>query len=546
MRTAKMPALGERRSGVLLHPTSLPGPHGCGDLGAAAHRFVDFLAESGQSWWQMLPVGPVGYGNSPYMAMSAFAGDTRLISLDVLHEEGLLDSDDLTTNVPPDDGRVRFEEVAALREPLLRKAAARFLRRREESDHARFHAFCSDHQSWLDDYALFLALRREFGNVSWTGWDEGLRDRRPEALEAARKRLKEEIDVERFLQYEFARQWSMLRDKCRVRGIGLVGDIPVFVAHESVDVWANRDLFFLDETGLQTVVAGVPPDYFSKTGQRWGHPLYRWDRLRERGYGWWISRFRRTLGMFDAVRIDHFIGFQRYWEIPASCETAVDGRYVDGPGADFFQVLESEIGRAPIIAEDLGAVTPEVVALRDQFGFPGMRVLQFAFGGDFMTNDHLPHLYPSSSVVYTGTHDNETTVGWYRALKSRVKKKDPGAPKELAQLTRYVGGRSSQIHWDLIRLAQMSVADLAVTPMQDLLGLGSEARMNTPSHALGNWAWRLKEGQMEGVAERLRELTETYGRMMPGRVENGELRIENGELRMENGEWRTESEGVKG
>lgn len=517
-----IPVLKDRRSGVLLQLTSLPGPHGSGDLGPAAPRFAEFLAAAGQGWWQMLPAGPSGYGNCPYMAASAFAGNPEWISLERLREDRLLGRGDLGIELPRANGKVRFEEMRRFREPRLRKAASEFFRQGRHEDLARFEAFGSDHAAWLPDYALWCALKARYGAISWTEWPAEIRGRDPQALARARQELADEIRLHQFYQYEFARQWSELRDRCRVLGIGLIGDVPIYVAHESADVWAHPELFHLDDAGRPVLVAGVPPDYFSPTGQRWGHPLYRWDRLRENGYAWWVARLGRVLGMFDAVRLDHFIGFHRYWEIPASCPTAVEGRWAEGPGADLFDALQRELGSIPIIAEDLGVVTPGVIALRDRYGFPGMRVLQFAFGGNPSLNDHLPHRYPFSCVVYTGTHDNDTTLGWYHALCARADAGDAEAVRERAFLRRYLGGEPAAIHWDLARLAIHSTADLAIIPAQDLLGVGPEGRMNLPSTPTGNWEWRMEESALDDrIGIRLRDLTETYGRVPPSMAAAG-------------------------
>jgi 4-alpha-glucanotransferase len=438
------------------------------------------------------------------------------ISLERLREDRLLGRGDLGADLPRADGKVRFEEMRRFREPRLRKAAGEFFRQGRHEDLARFEAFGFDHAAWLPDYALWCALKARHGAVSWTEWPAELRGRDPQALARARQELAGEIRYHHFCQYEFARQWSGFRDQCRVLGIGLIGDVPIYVAHESADVWAHPELFHLDDAGRPALVAGVPPDYFSPTGQRWGHPLYRWDRLREDGYAWWVARLGRVLGMFDAVRLDHFIGFQHYWEIPASCPTAVEGRWVEGPGADLFDALQRELGSMPIIAEDLGVVTPEVITLRDRYDFPGMRVLQFAFGGDHSWNDHLPHRYPFSCVVYTGTHDNDTTRGWFRALGVRAEAGDADARRELAFLRRYLGGESTAIHWDMTRLAILSTADLAIIPAQDLLGIGPEGRMNLPSTPTGNWEWRMEEAALDDrIGARLRDLAETYGRVSP-------------------------------
>ena len=498
--------LSERASGVLLHPTSLPGPRGCGDLGPEAHAFAASLASAGQSWWQMLPVGPAGYGNSPYSAHSAFAGEPLLTSVDVLVEEGLLPRSALETAPPPAD-RVDYATVRAARERDLRSAFTAFSRRTR--DHARFELFCADNASWLEDYALYAAIKRMRQNRPWTRWEPDLRERDEAAMDRARHALRDEIHQQRFEQFVFFRQWQALHGGCRRLGIGLIGDLPIFVAHDSADVWANRDLFLLDAQGEPTVVAGVPPDYFSETGQRWGNPIYDWKRLEQTGFRWWLQRFAQTFARFDAVRLDHFIGFTRDWEIPGGDRTAERGSWHRAPGARLFEAL----GPAQLIAEDLGAVTPEVTALRDRFGFPGMKVLQFAFGTDPQASTFLPHGYERNAVAYTGTHDNDTTVGWFR---------DPGSPRHppqereserraaLAYLGVRDGGR--EIHWDLIRGAWSSVANLAVAPAQDLLGLGSSARMNVPGTVDGNWEWRLSSRLPQEVLERLGEMTRIYGR----------------------------------
>lgn len=523
MGGGSMPELSERRAGVLMHLTSLPGPHGCGGLGAEAERFVEFLAEAGQSWWQMLPVGPPGYGNGPYMATSAFALSPLLLSLDELSRQGRLQGGDLDPIGSDHPHRVDYATAERARDGRLRRAAEDFTARAKAEERAAYRKFCEAEAAWLDDHALFCALKEATHGASWTAWEGDLRRREPAALERARRRLAPEIARHKYIQFELGRQWGVLRDRCRASRVGLIGDLPIFVAHESSDVWAHPDAFWLDEKGRSTVVAGVPPDYFSRTGQRWGHPLYRWDVLRARGYGWWMDRLARTFELFDAIRLDHFIGFVRYWEIPASCPTAVEGRWVAGPGEDFFHAVIRRFGGAPIIAEDLGLVTPEVIALRERFQLPGMRVLQFAFGGDPARNPHLPHSYMQPTVVYTGTHDNDTTAGWYRELCNRAdREEEADAVRERAFLLRYAVSDGREIHWDLIRLAHSSCANLAVIPMQDLLGLGSEARMNLPSAATGNWEWRMEAGAASPeMAGRLRGITETYVRAAPA-MEAGE------------------------
>jgi 4-alpha-glucanotransferase len=485
---------------MLLHPTSLPGPAQGGDIGPEARGFVDFLADAGQRWWQMLPVGPTGYGNSPYSAQSACAGNPMLISGDRLVGEGLLADTDL----------------ARPREEQLRGAFASFHARDRD---AGFVAFCEQAAPWLEDFALYRALKKAHGERQWTLWEPALRDRHPEALARARATHADEMAYVRFQQWRFASDWRALRAYAHERGVALIGDLPIFVAHDSADVWQHREQFQLDGAGQPTVVAGVPPDYFSESGQRWGNPLYRWPFMRAGGYRWWIDRFRATLGFFDVVRLDHFIGFQRYWEIPAQEETAVAGRWMKGPGTAFFRALKSALGSLPLIAEDLGAVTPAVHALRDRFGLPGIKILQFAFGTDPSAPDFLPHNYPRPSVAYTGTHDNDTTVGWFQ---------DPGSgtrsaaqtEKERQAALHYLGsdGDPGDIHWKMIRAVMMSVANVAIIPVQDLLGLGSEARMNRPGTEGGNWSWRLPAGALTpALGARLLDLTRTYDRVLdPG------------------------------
>ena len=493
--------LSERASGVLLHPTSLPGRHGCGDAGPEAHSFAEWMRDAGQRWWQMLPVGPVGYGNSPYSALSAFAGNPLFISLDRLVEEELLPRGALAETPALPEGRVDYRAARAWRDKCLRVSYQAFKKR--GSDRGPFEVFCADNASWLDDYALYAALKQARGERPWAEWEPDLRARDPEALDRARHALREEMGQQRFEQFVFARHWRSLKLRCAELGVGLIGDLPIFAAHDSADVWAHRELFFLDAQGQPTVVAGVPPDYFSATGQRWGNPLYRWDALERTGFRWWVERFARMLERFDAIRLDHFIGFQRYWEIPASEPTARKGRWVPGPGAGLFEAVRRVHRSLPLIAEDLGAVTPEVTALRDQFNLPGIKLLQFAFGTDPQAPTFLPHDYPRHCVAYTGTHDNDTTRGWFEKL----------GPDERRHVLDYLGTSGREIHWEMVRCVWRSVAALGLAPAQDLLGLGSEARMNLPGTAQGNWEWRLEPGQPgPGEQERLRDLTRIYGR----------------------------------
>ena len=482
--------LDQRASGVLLHPTSLPGRHGCGDLGAEAREFASWLSHAGQRFWQMLPVGPVGYGNSPYSALSSFAGNPLLISLDRLVDEGLLPRSSLHDPPPFKPRRTDYAAARAWREAQLRRAFEAFAKR--TSDQPAFESFCSSQAFWLEDFALYSAIKRSRGDKAWTEWEPELRARDKGAMDRARLALRGEIEQQRFEQFLFARQWQALRDDCAAQGIALIGDLPIFVAHDSADVWAHRELFFLDPQGQPTVIAGVPPDYFSATGQRWGNPLYRWE---EPTLKWWLARFAKLLEMFDALRLDHFIGFTRYWEIPASEPTAMNGHWVPGPGARLFDRL----GKAPLIAEDLGAVTPEVTALRDRYSFPGIKLLQFAFGTDPQAATFLPHHYSRNSVAYTGTHDNDTTVGWFSHI--------PAA--ERAKALVYIGGTGKEIHWEMLRAVWASVANIAIAPMQDICGLGTEARMNHPGTLEGNWEWRLIDLP---APDRLRDMTETYGR----------------------------------
>ncbi len=504
MTVARLPKLDDRSSGVLLHPTSLADGPENGDLGPEAWRFVDFLADAGQAWWQMLPVGPPGYGGSPYSAQSAFAGSPMLVSLERLAQDGLLPSVDPTRP----------------REPQLRAAFSGFERgARREITRADFDAFCAGARAWLDDFALYRALKRAHDEVQWTRWPAPLRDREPTALAEARRTFADEIAYARFAQWRFWADFTALRDHAHARGVGLIGDIPIFAAHDSADVWQHRELFTLDETtGEPSLVAGVPPDYFSETGQRWGNPLYRWDRLQQHGFGWWVDRFRALLSAFDAVRIDHFIGFSRYWEIPGEERTAIKGHFRPGPGAAFFDAVLAALGELPLIAEDLGVVTPDVKALRDRYHLPGMKVLQFAFASSTGDSDFLPHNYARRSVVYTGTHDNDTTVGWFFDRGGPMRGPEQ-TERERRAVLRYLGLRADDeppdIHWRLIRLALASVANVAITPAQDLLGLGSEARMNRPGTDRDNWRFRLAPGALTAdVAARLRDLTETYARVV--------------------------------
>jgi 4-alpha-glucanotransferase len=506
----------QRSSGILLHPTSLPSRHGIGDLGDSAYQFIDFLKACKQRYWQVLPLGPTGYADSPYQCFSAFAGNPMLISLDGLVGKGLLNKDDVG-NIPADfeDARVNYGPVIEYKTERLHRAHKNFTS--EHSEYGDFQAFCEKEKGWLDDYALFMAIKNDRGGGSWVEWPLELIQRDPAALDRERERLGTQIDYQHFVQWLFFQQWSALKWAAGERGIQIIGDLPIFVAHDSSDAWANPHLFFLDEKGQPTVVAGVPPDYFSATGQRWGNPLYRWNLMRENGYAWWISRLKQLLQMVDVIRIDHFRGFESYWEIPASEPTAVKGRWLKGPADDFFHKVAEELGGLPLIAEDLGDITPDVIALRKRLELPGMAVLQFAFSSD-TSNPFLPHNFDDDLAVYTGTHDNETMMGWFNREDASGTTDDMEIVRRERQFARrYANIRESgKANWDFIRLAWSSIADIAVTPMQDLLGLDNGARMNMPGREQGNWQWRVLKEQLADdlIATRLADMTETYGRIV--------------------------------
>jgi len=511
----------ERSSGILLHPTSLPGPYGIGDLGPQAYRFVDWLESTGCKLWQVLPLGPTGYGDSPYQCFSAFAGNPYLISFDLLLQDGLLTHDDLKDMPDFDASRVDFGLLIPWKLNLLQKAFSGLARSGSEALHKEFDYFCAENASWLDDYALFMSIKEANGGGAWNAWNKSIRRRRKSAMDKARKEHAENVQRYSFYQFLFFRQWHNIHTYANERDIRIIGDIPIFIAYDSADAWGNPELFYLDEDSLPTVVAGVPPDYFSPTGQLWGNPLYRWDAHKETGYAWWLDRFRAVLKMVDIVRLDHFRGFAGYYEIPFGAETAETGRWVPGPGSDFFKILDEKLSdvrtseiELPIIAEDLGLITPDVVELRDSFKLPGMKILQFGFDG--AKNPFLPHNYPAHCVAYTGTHDNDTARGWFDSAPEEEREfalrylniqssngSDPSSPPQ--------DRPSHGFPWNLIRSVWSSVAVYAVTPMQDALGLGGDARMNFPSRLGGNWEWRMKEeDQSEGMVNRLRELNELY------------------------------------
>lgn len=495
-----------RTSGILLHPTSLPGRFGIGDIGPEAFRFIEFLADSGQRLWQVLPLGPAAYGNSPYMCYSAMAGNPLLISLEWLQGDGWLPADafDGVPDLPPEF--VDYEAAIAIKLPILRQACANFHTNANAEQRDAYDAFCDRAAPWLDDYALFMALKSAHDNEQWFRWPAEYARREPGAIARARTELHEEITFHRYLQFEFFQQWSKLKAYANEKEIQIIGDIPIYVAQDSAEVWGNPEIFCLDEQTLEPAwMSGVPPDYFSATGQLWGNPVYRWDYLAETGYKWWFQRFYALLDQVDLIRIDHFRAFAAYWAVPHGETTALNGDWVEGPGAAFFEALDHELGTLPIVAEDLGIITPDVEALRDQFAFPGMKILHFAFDSG-PRNPYLPYNYEHPNcMVYTGTHDNNTTVGWFQAR----------SPEEQDRVLNYLGYPDpSEIHWHLMRLASSSSANQAIFPLQDVLGLDGRSRMNTPSEASGNWQWRYVPGVCSPeLAERLAALTATYGRI---------------------------------
>ncbi len=502
-----------RTSGILLHPTSLPGGHGIGDLGQSAYRFVDFLNAAGMGLWQVLPLGPTGAANSPYQSLSSFAGNPLLISLEALVAEDVLRSSELPDKDFP-ESRTEYNRARSCKAKTLRRAYTQFTAGNGKKGFRNgFADFCSAESAWLDDFTLFMALKHEFSGSAWFEWPANdLRMRDQDAMAAARRDLADETGFHAFCQYAFFSQWRALREYAADKGVRLMGDIPIYVAHDSADVWTSPQFFTLDKKGRATMVAGVPPDYFSPTGQLWGNPLYQWEVLAENGFDWWKARIHATLQMVDMLRIDHFRGFEAYWQVDAREETAVNGKWVKGPGAKLFTALKQELGALPIVAEDLGIITPEVTALRKQFGMPGMKVLQFAFcdGAEM----YLPHTYESECVVYTATHDNDTTVGWYRAEGGDYEHMDRNTiDRERDRTRRYLARDGSDIHMDLIRLAMGSVAAIAIFPMQDVLGLDNSARMNRPGITDNQWEWRMTAEQLQQAPSGiLRDMAELYGR----------------------------------
>lgn len=508
-----------RHSGLILHPTALPGPYGMGEIGHAAYTFVDQLKAAGQRLWQILPLVPTGMGQSPYGAESAFGGNPLLIDFRFLMKTGLLHQDEirLPTNLPV--GQVDFDRVVPARWAVLHHVCRHFYTRADGDLLERFANFCERQSFWLDDYALFAALKADQDGVSWTNWPAALRRRDPAALAAARKRLVTAMDHVKICQFLFAQQWSQLRRYCADAGVQILGDLPIFVAEDSADVWVHARMFYLDKSYRPTVVGGVPPDYFSETGQRWGNPLYRWDVMAQQGYAWWIARIRHAFEMVDILRIDHFRGFEAYWEIPAAASQATEGRWVAGPGIAFFRKLKTVLGDLPIVAEDLGHITEPVRQLLAETGYPGMRVAQFSFGADSqdagVPRDRRPHTYPVNALAYTGTHDNNTTLGWYtEAFCDEVDDNNPGQAHERQALLDYLVSDGRELHWDVMRCVWQSPALAAIAPVQDVLGLGAAGRFNTPGVVDNNWNWRLLPDQLTPAhLRRLRRLTAETGRL---------------------------------
>lgn len=493
----------QRKSGVLLHPTSFPGPYGIGDLGNSAYKFIDFLAESGQSLWQVLPIGPTGYGDSPYQAFSSFAGQPLLISPDHLIELGLLHEEDIEIKAW-DPYHVDYGPVIEYKNDLFRKAFEHFEKGSFEELDADFKKFNREQKSWLSDYALFMAVKDHHNGVMWTQWDHEIAFPEEETKKKWAKKLAKGVKYYKFLQFLFFTEWFALKSYANEKGISIIGDIPIFVAFDSSDVWGSKELFYLDQEGHPVVVAGVPPDYFSETGQLWGNPLYNWEKHKEEDYKWWINRIHMNLKLVDILRIDHFRGFEAYWAVPYGETTAIKGEWRKGPFKDLFYALENALGKnLPIIAEDLGVITPEVEDLRDSFHFPGMKILQFAFES-IEENGFLPHNYVPHSVCYSGTHDNDTSLGWYQKASEISRDK----------VRRYMNTDGNDICWDFIRTCFGSVSEMAVVPLQDVLSLDSEARMNTPGVAAGNWQWRYDVNSLSPfIIERLYQVSLLYGRL---------------------------------
>jgi 4-alpha-glucanotransferase len=491
-----------RSCGTLLHPTSLPSKYGMGDLGSEAREFINFLERTNQSIWQVLPLGPTGYGNSPYASYSAFAGSPYLISLDKLVEKGLLNTDEVESATLPITAVADYEKSYLVKDRLYKLAFERYFEKMSASDKKQFDLFKEENRFWLEDYCLFMACSIANDRKPWNQWDKGLAQRRKKELGVFKSDHQIEIDYHMWLQFEFFTQWYEIKNYANQKGIRVIGDIPIFVDHNSADVWSNPSFFAVDKQGNRQLVAGVPPDYFSETGQLWGNPLYNWKALEKDGFRWWIERFRQMFELFDSIRVDHFRGFDEYWEVEATEKTAIKGTWVKAPGKKLFDTIKKELGELPIIAEDLGLMTPTVEELRDQFNFPGMKIIQFAFDSD-SSNSFLPHNYPQNCVTYSGTHDNDTTIGWYNQ-----------APEsEKHRVREYTRSDGSEIEWELIRLGMLSVADQAIFPLQDFMGLDTEHRMNLPATVGNNWLWRYTPDMLRKVdEERIKELVELGNR----------------------------------
>jgi len=507
----------KRGCGILLHITSLPSPFGIGDLGSGAYRFADFLSETKQSFWQVLPLNPTSTlrENSPYSSPSAFAGNPLLISPELVMKEGLLSRSGLKDVPSFPNGRVQYRAVTKYKQTLFHTAYQNFKEQRKRD--WEFDSFCHENAHWLEDYALFTVLKSHFGGRVWSRWPKEIRDRKAKRIHLLKEKFRDRMEMKKFLQHLFFKQWLSLKSYCNSKGIQIIGDVPIYVNYDSVDVWAHPEIFKLDANKGPLTVAGIPPDYFSSTGQLWGNPIYRWDVLKRKNYSWWVKRIAHNLKIFDMVRLDHFKGFVDYWEIPAGDRTAVNGTWVKGPGEDFFYAHQKHFPHLPFIAEDLGLITAEVHLLRDQFEFPGMRVLQFAFGNDPLAEEYKPAHYIRNCVAYLGTHDNDTLIGWLHGSRDHSTRKPDEINRERKNALKYLGyqgRRRKDIHWEFIRLLMMSVANLVILPMQDLLGLGEEARMNRPATAKGNWEWRLLRGQLTpSLRKRLAEMTNIYGRV---------------------------------
>ncbi len=503
-----------RCSGILLHITSLPSPFGVGDLGPCACEFADFLAAAGQQIWQVLPLNPTGFGDSPYQCFSALAGNPVLLSPALLKDQGLLQAADLAQVPNFPEEAVDYGRVIPYKMELLRRAAQAFFADAGRSERAEFESFCQNNSHWLEDYALFMAGKDAHGGIVWTEWDPELRRRDPSALPRWSKKFANEVQAYKYWQFEFFRQWKRLKAYCQKRKIHFMGDVPIYVAHDSADVWSNPELFLLDENGRPSVMSGVPPDYFSATGQLWGNPIYRWDVLAANGYQWWIERFRSALRLFEIVRLDHFRGFEAYWEVPGGETTAMKGRWVEGPGEKLLAALQAAFGDLPIVAENLGVITPAVEKLRHRFNLPGMVLLQFAFGIDPQAPTFRPHNYTRDLVAYTGTHDNDTTVGWWSSSGAADSIRTPEDVRREHEFARaYLGLQDEEINWALIRALLASIAAVTIVPLQDVLGLGSEARMNLPATVSGNWKWRYRPHALTSeLSTKLGSLTKLYDR----------------------------------